>query len=571
MPTKKRLRILSFVIILTLCICIGGSIIKWFLGAISDNSSKRNNYNDPSNSFAEQKSSLEIEYQQYDSYVIGSSAAYDINLLNEYLDACFYNLSSNSCSVIDYYNCAAHIIENYKVDHIILNLNINEASNYGAEKLHGSLLDPNSHICPSNEYDKQSCDIEKIGDIEIYRSTHNDAFPVPQGTINLPYIRECVNVVADICTLCAKNGVDLIVIETPIYSSVWHSYEPAELRTYKEALAKVVSYWDFSFTSISNDCRYFYDVYHFRKAVGTMILAEVFGNSDIYRPSDFGTFVSAENCSSYLNKLFSSCSTSNDTSYTKNVPILMYHHFTNEIFADTCVSPANFEMQIRALAESGYTAVSFPEMIDYVYHGGSLPAKPVCITIDDGYYSNYQIAYPILKKYGMKATIFAIGSSVGHMEYYKDTTYPIIPHFSYDNAREMVDSGVIDFQSHSYDMHQWRDFEDNELVRSSMLPLDGESEFAYAKALKNDMALYEAIRIQELGKGFCALSYPGGFYNDLVETLVHEAGIPATVSIRTDSSNILIRGLPQSLYALCRMNVTDNTTVDELLNYVSGQ
>ena len=67
MPTKKRLRILSFVIILTLCICIGGSIIKWFLGAISDNSSKRNNYNDPSNSFAEQKSSLEIEYQQYDS------------------------------------------------------------------------------------------------------------------------------------------------------------------------------------------------------------------------------------------------------------------------------------------------------------------------------------------------------------------------------------------------------------------------------------------------------------------------------------------------------------------------
>ncbi|MGN1308085.1 MAG: polysaccharide deacetylase family protein, partial [Faecousia sp.] len=360
------------------------------------------------------------------------------------------------------------------------------------------------------------------------------------------------------------------VIASPVYSAQWEIYNEETLREYKTALAQVVNYWDFSCTSVSYDSRYFYDATHFRNAVGTMVLAEIFGNDDVYRPENFGTYVTAENCEAFLDDLFSAPPTAEDASYTKDVPILMYHHFADEVTADTYISPAVFDAQMKTLSEAGYTAVTFQEMIDYVYHGGSLPEKPVCITIDDGYYSNYEIAWPILEKYGMKATVFAIGVSVGHMEYYKDTLYPITPHFGYEEAREMLQSGVIDLQSHSYDMHQWADFEENELVRSSMLPFDGESESEYASALQADMELYDALRRQALGEGFCALAYPGGRYNNLVEVLVHEAGIPVTVSTRTDSRNVLVRGLPQSLYALCRMNVTDQTTGEELLAYLGS-
>ena len=84
------------------------------------------------------------------------------------------------------------------------------------------------------------------------------------------------------------------------------------------------------------------------------------------------------------------------------------------------------------------------------------------------------------------------------------------------------------------------------------------------------METYESIHIKELGKGFCALAYPGGYYNDLVETLVHESGIPVTVSIKNDSINVLVKGLPQSLYALCRMNVTNRTSSADILRYLES-
>ena len=52
--------------------------------------------------------------------------------------------------------------------------------------------------------------------------------------------------------------------------------------------------------------------------------------------------------------------------------------------------------------------------------------------------------------------------------------------------------------------------------------------------------------------------------------MVHQSGIPVTVSIDEDSRNVLVQGLPQSLYALCRRNVTERTTVEELLRMADG-
>lgn len=68
-----------------------------------------------------------------------------------------------------------------------------------------------------------------------------------------------------------------------------------------------------------------------------------------------------------------------------------------------------------------------------------------------------------------------------------------------------------------------------------------------------------------------AEAYPGGYYDEAAEVLVHQAGIPVTLTIRTDSRNILVRGIPQSLYALCRQTVTERTTPEELLRMVGEE
>ena len=612
MSSQKKAFMFAAAILLTLGVWAGVNILTDPFGVFGDPILDWYSYNETNNPGVAKLAYLEEENQQYDSYIIGSSSAasYNVEELNEYLDASFYNLFVYGCDTKDYYDCAAYILDNYKVKHIILNLGINEANTYGGgedslnnqmhalatdesmirfyakyalcnpkysiDKIAASLQDTelpqrfDAFDVPSGTYDRRVRDVEKIGDMDVYQAAHGEDFYVSPDTANLSYIQECVNSVAAIRDLCKERNVDLIVIASPVYSAQWEIYEEETLREYKTALAQVMNYWDFSYTSVSYDSRYFYDATHFRNAVGTMVLAEIFDNDDVYRPEDFGTYVTAENCETFLDNLFAASPEADAASYTKDVPILMYHHFIDEVTADTCVSPAVFDSHMKTLSEAGYTAVTFQEMIDYVYHGGSLPEKPVCITIDDGYCSNYEITWPILEKYGLKATIFAIGSSVGHKEYYKDTLYPIIPpHFSYEEAREMLQSGVIDIQSHSYDMHQWADYEENEPARISMLPFDGESEIEYTASLQADMEKYDALRRQELGEGFCALAYPGGYYNDLVGVLVHEAGIPVTVSIRTDSRNVLVRGLPQSLYALCRMNVTERTTGEDLLAYLA--
>ena len=604
MSSKKWLIMFVVAVVLALAAYASVNILIDPFGVFGDPILDWYSYNETNNPRVAKLAWLEKHHDEFDSYVIGSSSAasYNVEELNEYLDAKFYNLFVYGCDTRDYRDFAAYILENYTVKHLVLNIGINEANSYDDkedkslnEQMHALTTDENLlsfylkyAFCslkysteklkcykndtelpqvfdvfdvPSGCYDKRVRDVEKIGDPAVYNAEHGGDFYVYGGSGELPYIDECVRMVAEIRDMCDERGVDLIVINSPVYSGQWKAYSESSLRRYKTALSDVVDFWDFSLTPVSYDSRYFYDATHFRNAVGSMVLSEIFGG-DTWRPENFGTYVTSESCGEYLDTLFASPPRQDAAEYTANVPVLMYHNFDNDPAVG--VTPERFEEHLRTLSEAGYTAVSVEEMIDYVLHGGSLPDKAVCITMDDGYLGNYEIAAPLLEKYGMKGTVFAIGVSVGHTKYYKDTEFTLTPHFGYDEAREMLASGVIDFQSHTYDMHQWPPFETGEEIRECMLPLEGESDADYAEVLRADLAAYEEERIRELGEGFLALSYPEGQYSVLTEVLIHQAGIPLTMSSDTDRRNILVRGLPQSLYALCRYDITDGVTGEML-------
>ncbi|HEX3014994.1 MAG TPA: polysaccharide deacetylase family protein [Desulfobacteria bacterium] len=99
------------------------------------------------------------------------------------------------------------------------------------------------------------------------------------------------------------------------------------------------------------------------------------------------------------------------------VPILTYHTIAALSGTDLGVPPTMFAEQMQYLHDAGYTTISL-EQLYAAYHGESnLPPKPVVLTFDDGYPDNYQIAFPILKKYNFTAAffIYTAGADNGDM------------------------------------------------------------------------------------------------------------------------------------------------------------
>ncbi|MEG1828018.1 polysaccharide deacetylase family protein [Niameybacter sp.] len=134
--------------------------------------------------------------------------------------------------------------------------------------------------------------------------------------------------------------------------------------------------------------------------------------------------------------------------YDKNyIPVLMYHEFKDQVGPleseqSISVETQLFREQLQELKDNGYTTINFKVLKDYLDGVGGLPDKPVIITTDDGYLSNYTKAYPILKEFDMQATYFITPAYVGIQ-----TT---MPHFTWEQAQEMEESGLIDMQSHTF-------------------------------------------------------------------------------------------------------------------------
>lgn len=250
------------------------------------------------------------------------------------------------------------------------------------------------------------------------------------------------------------------------------------------------------------------------------------------------------------------------------VPVLLYHHLTDEPGnQDNQMSAARFEEHISALTEAGYTGVSLADLKNYVELGMPLPEKPIVITFDDGYLSNYTEAYPILQKYNMKAVIFVIG--VAHLgdRMERPTKEPSIPHFDFEQSREMIDSGLISIGSHTFDMHQWPPLEQGR-ARENMLKWSDESEEDYLSVLCKDFDIMNRLFTAELGKAPLALAYPGGRYNSKIENVATEYGLQMTFT-SIIGMNTIKKGDAKSLRELKRNNISGEMSADELLKMIS--
>lgn len=554
---------------------------------------------------------LKEHHQEYDSYILGcsSTSSFPTEQLNEYLDASFYNMIMYGADMLDVEQDAVYLLENYEVKNLVVNVYLDNACVYDqvTNPLSYSMppettgesslsfyarylfMDPrhsldklkamgeDTYLTQSfdvfNEvtgaYDKKVRDAEAIGSLEQYYESYPIFADYPEAACftDEDAITGTLESLTRIRDLCQEKGVNLLVLCAPVYADYWDYFDFDQVADFYTRLAQVTDYWDFSYSSVSFEPRYFYDETHFRNCVGEMALARVFGDDSVYIPQDFGVYVTADNVSSHIQDL-RAAQPQAEESCTAQVPVFLYHQIDPQAEGDISITPEHFEAQIAALAEAGYTAVLPEDLQAYVNQGKALPEKPILITFDDGYLSNYEYAWPILEKYGMKATIFVIGSTVGNTEHYKDTNYPITPHFTWEQAREMVDSGVISIQSHTYDMHQWAPYESGQ-ARENILRWERESEDAYRQVLSQDCGLIREAITQGTGEDqIHVLAYPNGQLDPLAQVTLLENGFDILFTTQA-SCNTLLKGQPQSLLGLGRYNMNQAVSVEQTLEWAS--
>lgn len=110
------------------------------------------------------------------------------------------------------------------------------------------------------------------------------------------------------------------------------------------------------------------------------------------------------------------------------IPVFSYHR----IIAD------EFEEQLKYLKENGYQTFSTDEYFQHFQENHATTPKCVVLTFDDGIEDLYSVAYPLLKKYQMKAVAFIIANWMGRPNM-----------VTWEQINEMHQAGVVDFQSHS--------------------------------------------------------------------------------------------------------------------------
>ena len=251
-------------------------------------------------------------------------------------------------------------------------------------------------------------------------------------------------------------------------------------------------------------------------------------------------------------------------SYTKfpdqpevKIPVLMYHHFIESGEGNSItITRSEFEEQMQTLKQNGYTAVTDKEILAYYKDGAELPKKPIHITIDDGYTSNYDIAYPILKQEGLKATIFTVISQVGQQP-------GTIPHFTWEQAKEMENSGVISIQNHTYDLHFKETGENGKKSSALITPKANETEEELYQRVVKDFILGKETMLKNLGKEPISISYPYGSFNADSIKAAKEAGLELAYTIKKG-----VNDNTSHIYTLDRINVPHGWNGKDILKAI---
>lgn len=241
------------------------------------------------------------------------------------------------------------------------------------------------------------------------------------------------------------------------------------------------------------------------------------------------------------------------------LPILMYHGIRKDSSAQNkyVISPEEFENDLKFLKENGYDTIVVADLLEYFDNGKSLPDKPIMLTFDDGCLNNYTYAFPLLKKYNAKIVLSPIGRYIDEYSENGDKN-PSYAQADWSTLREMADSGLVELQNHTYNMHE-------PTGRIGASQKTGESDEDYKKALTADLNKFNERMKAELNITPTAFVYPYGAMSDASHEIIKDLGFRASFDC-AEKLNIIKS--EDDLYEMHRFIRPHGKSVSEILSKI---
>lgn len=231
------------------------------------------------------------------------------------------------------------------------------------------------------------------------------------------------------------------------------------------------------------------------------------------------------------------------------LPVLMYHNIVpdGEKVEGMTVTVSRFREDMQWLIDHDYTFVLPKELA-----AGECPAKPVLVTFDDGYRTNYEYLFPVLKEMDVKAAIAVIVSRI-------DMESDVF--LSWDMCREMSQSGLVEIGSHTYDLHNF-DGRGGLYEKGGVNGIqrrEDESRDDYADRVYGD--LYHSIEVleEQLGTDVRYFAYPFGVM------CMDATGFIQTHFDVTVTTLSAVWDLDQGLHDMARLTITMEESVSDFL------
>jgi len=180
--------------------------------------------------------------------------------------------------------------------------------------------------------------------------------------------------------------------------------------------------------------------------------------------------------------------------------VLNYHQVANGS-SYLAVPISDFDAQMKFLADSGCVTITPDELYAGLNGEIELPPKPVLITFDDGYIDNYTNAFPILKKYNLRATIFIIPAFT--------SVYP--NYMTWEQLKELEANGIT-IESHTLTHPKLEELPDDEI--------------------RNELLNSKTMLEEQLGHPIEFLAYPTGTYNLHIAGIAQDLGYKGAFTIK---------------------------------------